>query len=73
EREMPMTLADVMVRRLHLFHEAPRHGLDGVGPVVDIMAAELGWHPEDCDRQAQAYLAEIERSEEFRAGITDAQ
>lgn len=60
-RELPQTVADMLVRRLHLYYETPDHGAAAVAAVAELMAAELGWTPEKIGAETSAYLALIER------------
>jgi glycerol-3-phosphate dehydrogenase len=42
-RELAQRVEDVLIRRIHLFYEAPDHGLAAVGRTAELMAHELGW------------------------------
>jgi len=60
-REMALSVADVMIRRTHLFHTHPGQGAEGTPVVAGLLATELGW---DASREASAlagYLAEVQR------------
>ena len=64
-REMAMTLADLLIRRTHVFYEAVGQGVAEAPAVAEIAATELGW---DAARQASelaAYFREVERSRSF--------
>jgi glycerol-3-phosphate dehydrogenase len=68
-REMAVTLCDLLIRRTHLFYEAPGHALAQAPEIVTLAARELGW---DAARQASElaeYLQEVERSIAFRAEL----
>ena len=65
-REMAVTLGDLLVRRTHLFYEAPNHAMDVVEQVADLAAAEMNW---DKDRRAAelgAYAELVRRNDAFR-------
>lgn len=52
---MAVTLADVLMRRLHVSTEDWDHGL-GIAPqVAECMAGELGWDETECRRQVEDY------------------
>jgi glycerol-3-phosphate dehydrogenase len=60
-REMALTVADVMVRRTHLFHGDAGRGTGAAALVAGLLAKELGW---DAGREAEslaAYLDEVRR------------
>jgi glycerol-3-phosphate dehydrogenase len=60
-REMALSVADVMIRRTHLFHRHPSQGTEVTPDVAGLLARELGW---DAAREAAslaAYLAEVQR------------
>ena len=62
--EMATTLDDVLARRTraHLFDR--RASLDAAATVADLIAAELGWSPDETARQLDAYrrLCETEQN-----------
>ncbi len=65
EREMALRLTDVLIRRLHLFYEAPGQAAAAAVSVSERLAALLGW---DAARRAQevaAYQREVERSRAY--------
>ena len=60
-REMALTVADVMVRRTHLFHGDAGRGTGAAALVARLLARELGW---DAGREVEslsAYLDEVSR------------
>jgi glycerol-3-phosphate dehydrogenase len=60
-REMALTVADVLIRRTHLFHRDPSQGTGAAPVVAGLLARELGW---DAGREAEslaAYLDEVKR------------
>jgi len=65
EREMAVRLADVLIRRLHLFYEDPAHGSTISTPVADRMAELLGWDAARRDREIAEYTAEVKRARAF--------
>ena len=65
EREMALRLTDVLMRRLHLFHE-DRHQASGAAPrVAERMAELLGWDGARAAEELEAYGQEVERSRAF--------
>lgn len=56
-RELPQTIADLLIRRLHLFYETPDHGEASARGVAELMAPELGWSNEEKERQVERYHA----------------
>ncbi len=54
-REMAQTVADMLVRRLHLFYETRDRGLAAAGTVAELMGAELGWSEEDRAARTKDY------------------
>jgi glycerol-3-phosphate dehydrogenase len=65
-REMAITLADLLIRRTHLFYAAPDQVLDRLTAIVPFAAAELGWSPERQRAEEEAYRLEVRRSLAFR-------
>jgi glycerol-3-phosphate dehydrogenase len=53
-REMALSVEDVLVRRLHVFHEVRGHGAQAAAATASLLARELGWPAE----QAAASVAE---------------
>ncbi|HEV2064053.1 MAG TPA: glycerol-3-phosphate dehydrogenase/oxidase [Thermoanaerobaculia bacterium] len=60
------SLSDALVRRTHLFWQAPRQGLECAERAASLMARELGWGAASIARQLDAYAAEVDRSRRFR-------
>ena len=60
------SLSDALIRRTHLFWQAPRQGLECAERAAALMARELGWNAASVARQLDAYAAEVERSRKFR-------
>ncbi len=53
--EMAMTVADVLVRRLGLFYEAPDQGIAAAPDVAERMAGILGWEVTRAARETREY------------------
>ncbi len=66
EREMALTLSDVLVRRLRLAVYAEDRGMGVARRVAERMAARLGWDPREVARQLESYERELE--EEYPPG-----
>ena len=54
-RELARTIADLLVRRIHLFYETRDKGAAAVPVVADLMQGELGWSEEEKSRQIGQY------------------
>jgi glycerol-3-phosphate dehydrogenase len=73
-RELARTVADVLIRRIHLRYETMDRGVEAAAPTARLMGEELGWGPEAIAREAEAYAsasAELlsgERGVEGRSG-----
>ncbi len=65
--ESANTLADVLVRRLPVFYEAPDQGLECVDAVADCMAELLGWDSDRRLKEISAYRAVVAHSRRWRA------
>jgi len=65
EREMAVRLADVLIRRLHLFYEDPAHGSTISTAVADRLAELLGWDQARRDVEIADYTAEVKRARAF--------
>jgi glycerol-3-phosphate dehydrogenase len=59
---MALTVSDVMMRRLHLFHEVRDGAVVAARDVALYMARLLDWITVDIDRQVAAYADEVERN-----------
>jgi glycerol-3-phosphate dehydrogenase len=66
-REMAMTVADVMIRRTHLYHTHPSQAAGAAAAVAGLLGRELGWNESTAEGQAQAYRDEAAR---MRRAIT---
>ena len=61
EREMAMTLADVLIRRLHLAFEVADHGRSAARVATAVLAGRLGWDNTRARSELARYEGEIER------------
>lgn len=68
-RELAASVSDVMIRRTQLYFRDVDQGLSAVPAVADRMAELLRWTPEERERSIAEYVAEVERSRRFRAGL----
>ncbi len=65
-REMALTLGDLLIRRTHLFYEAPLETLDRIERIAALAAQEMGWDDARRDAELIAYRSEIDRMLAFR-------
>jgi glycerol-3-phosphate dehydrogenase len=61
EREMAMTLADVLVRRLHLAFEVADHGRSAARVATAVLAGRLGWDNARARSELARYETEVQR------------
>ncbi|MEJ7810630.1 MAG: glycerol-3-phosphate dehydrogenase [Gemmatimonadaceae bacterium] len=61
EREMALTLADLLIRRLHVAFETRDNGRSVAPAVAAIVAPLLGWDDERIARELEDYEGEVER------------
>lgn len=61
EREMAMTLADVLVRRLRIAYELADHGRATARVAAAVLAGRLGWDNARTRAELERYEAEVER------------
>ena len=66
QREMALTLLDLLIRRTSVFYETPGHGLPEASGLAALVAPELGWDTARCAAEVDAYRAEVARAEAFR-------
>jgi glycerol-3-phosphate dehydrogenase len=57
--EGALHIDDVMTRRTHISIETPDRGLSSVEEVADLVAAELGWTPQQRAAEVQHYRDRI--------------
>ena len=60
-REMALTVADVMIRRTHIFHLRADQGLGAAPAVARLLAQELGWNPDAEASSVRLYAEEARR------------
>jgi len=65
QREMAMRLADVLIRRTHLFHQTRGQAVTATSVVADLMAPLLGWDAARRAEEIELYLKEVEASRRF--------
>ncbi|HET7296615.1 MAG TPA: FAD-dependent oxidoreductase, partial [Gemmatimonadales bacterium] len=65
ERELALRLADVLVRRLHLFYAARDQAVPATSAVADRLAATLEWDAARRAEEVEAYLKLVARSRAF--------
>ena len=70
-REMALTLGDLLVRRTHIFYEAPEHGIEIVEQVADLAAEEMGWDEDRRRAELGAYHELINRNDAFRDDLDE--
>ncbi|MGH9316716.1 MAG: glycerol-3-phosphate dehydrogenase/oxidase [Thermoanaerobaculia bacterium] len=61
-REDARTLTDVLIRRTHLFWQAPRQGLEAVERAAALLGRELRWSKAQESAAMDDYAREVERS-----------
>lgn len=61
EAELACTIADVLVRRLHLAFETRDHGLSVAPRVASLMAPLLGWTDRGAEQAVAEYAADVKR------------
>jgi glycerol-3-phosphate dehydrogenase len=66
-RELAQRVEDVLVRRLHLFYEAPEHGLGAAQRTAVLLAEELGWDADRTRQEVEEYAAMVSRENPIRA------
>jgi glycerol-3-phosphate dehydrogenase len=65
-REMAITLADLAIRRTHLFYDAPNHAIEQISAVASLAAREMAWDAERRAAELAAYQSEINLNMSFR-------
>jgi len=56
------TLADALIRRTHLFWQAPKQGVEAVERAAGLLARELKWSKSEERAAMDDYAREVERS-----------
>jgi len=72
EREMGLRLSDVLIRRLHLFHEDGQQATGAAPRVAERMAELLGWDETREVQELEAYRQDVERSRAFLQDVARA-
>ena len=62
------SLSDILIRRTHLFWQAPRQGLEAVERTADLLERELGWTADQRRASLEQYAREVARSREWSGG-----
>ena len=70
-REMAVTLADLLIRRTHLFYEVTGHAAAEAQAIADLAARELGWDAERKAAEVAAYLEHVRRGDAFRVTLRE--
>ena len=65
QREMALRLADVLIRRTHLFYQARGQAVTATAVVADLMGPLLGWDEARRAEEIKLYLKEVEASRRF--------
>lgn len=60
-RELAQTVEDVLVRRVHLFYEAPDRGLGAASKVAALLGVELNWDAARIEHEAEQYRHYVQR------------
>lgn len=61
EKEMAVTLSDLLIRRSPVAYETPDHGLTALPQVVDLVAPLRKWNPGRAQEQIVAYEGDVAR------------
>lgn len=64
--EASLSIADVLVRRLPVFYEAPDQGLECLDAVARRMGSHLGWDSARRDAEMDTYRAVVQHSRRWR-------
>ncbi|MBN1138462.1 MAG: glycerol-3-phosphate dehydrogenase/oxidase [Anaerolineae bacterium] len=67
KHEMALTLNDVLIRRMHVIHEASDQGVDCAPLVAATMAPHLGWDAAEIGQQVDDYFQQVALSRAFEA------
>jgi glycerol-3-phosphate dehydrogenase len=66
ERELALTVSDVLIRRTQLFFKDVEQGLGVVERVAELMGERLNWDAERREHEIQAYQRAVEGSRRWR-------
>ncbi len=69
QREMAVTLGDLLIRRTHLFYAAPQQALERAPAVADVAVEEMEWDEARRDAELDVYRLDVQRSLAFREDI----
>jgi glycerol-3-phosphate dehydrogenase len=72
QRELALTLTDLLLRRTHIFFEVPGQALSEAPALVELVGQELEWDAPRKASELAAYLAEVQRHNAFRADLPEA-
>lgn len=61
--EMAMTLEDIMVRRLHIFHEVQDQGVTVAGEIAKLAGLQLEWDSAEIGKQLTQYSERVKQSQ----------
>ena len=61
EKEMAVTLSDLLIRRTRVAYETADHGAAALQSVIDLVAPLRKWSPDRVRAQVDAYEADVER------------
>jgi glycerol-3-phosphate dehydrogenase len=67
QREMALTLSDLLIRRTHIAYEVRGHGVAQAADIVDLAARHLGWSAARQAMELTAYLKDVEGIMAFQA------
>ena len=68
EQEMALTVSDVMMRRLDLFHQVPDGAVVAARDIAGYMSRLLDWLDPDIEAQVEAYARAVETNREALHG-----
>jgi len=60
-------VSDVLMRRTHLFWQAPDQGIEALERVADLLAGELEWSKDRTRVSTDEYVREVERSFQWKS------
>jgi glycerol-3-phosphate dehydrogenase len=70
QREMALTLSDLLIRRTHIAYEVRGHGVAQAADIVDLAARHLDWSAARQAMELTAYLKDVERIMAFQAEMS---
>jgi glycerol-3-phosphate dehydrogenase len=60
-RELAHTVEDVLLRRVHIYHETADHGVRAVRRVAELLGRERDWHDGRIEAEAARYMSFVSR------------